>query len=277
MIYDAGDLTAELFPTKFGAKGGALVAMLLRVQERCCLRFANLIITVHEEYRRRLHARGVPLERLRIVMNLPDLRLFEQALRNPSSRTTDEFIIVHHGSLVARYGADLAVRAVAYLRERIPSLRLRIYGHGDFGRSLTALIEELGVSDIVVLRHGYFPLEALLPELAVADLAIVPHRADAFTDTILPNKLLEYLALGLPTVVTRTRTVLWHVPEDAVQYCAPNDVVDLAYAVERLWAQPAYRHTLSVRARAFSQAHSWEKEAAAYCAAVDEVVATGRL
>ena len=52
------------------------------------------------------------------------------------------------------------------------------------------------------MQPGWVPLEELLPVLAAADAAIVPHRADPFTDTILPNKLLEYLALGLPTVVT---------------------------------------------------------------------------
>jgi glycosyltransferase involved in cell wall biosynthesis len=108
--------------------------------------------------------------------------------------------------------------------------------------------------------------------IAAADAAIVPHRADPFTDTILPNKLLEYLALGLPTVVTRTRTVQWHIPENTVEYCTPNDVDALAGAIERLWAQPRYRASLAARARAFSQQHSWTEAAAEYCLAVDELV-----
>jgi glycosyltransferase involved in cell wall biosynthesis len=116
------------------------------------------------------------------------------------------------------------------------------------------------------------PLEELLPVVAAADAAIVPHRADPFTDTILPNKLLEYLALGLPTVVTRTRTVQWHIPEDTVEYCMPNDVDAMACAIERVWAQPRYRDSLATRARAFSQRHSWTEAAAAYCLSVDELV-----
>src|SRR5207248_3698188 len=60
LIYDAGDLTAELYPCKFGAAGGRVVGALLRAQERACLRLADLFVTVHEEYRQRLLARGVP-------------------------------------------------------------------------------------------------------------------------------------------------------------------------------------------------------------------------
>src|SRR5229473_1628654 len=201
LIYDAGDLTTELYSTKFGANGSRLIAGLLRAQERVCLRFADLIVTVHEEYRRRLMDRGVPEDRLRVTMNLPDVRLIETALRTPGPADPNVFTLVHHGSLVERYGADLAVRAVARLRDRIPALRLRIYGDGDLRPRLAALIEELAVGDRVDLHPGMVPLEDLLPLVAAADAAIVPHRADPFTDTILPNKLLEYLALGLPTIV----------------------------------------------------------------------------
>jgi glycosyltransferase involved in cell wall biosynthesis len=275
LIYDAGDLTVDLYASKFGSRGGWLAARMLRAQERLCLGFADLIITVHEEYRRRLLARGVPAARLRVVMNLPDDRLFERAAPDqarPEARR-DEFILVHHGSLVERYGVDLAVQALASLRERIPALSLRIYGEGDLRPRLEELIGHLCLADRVLLHPGYVPLEQLVPLLAAADAAIVPTRADPFTDTILPNKLLEYLALGLPTVVTRTRTVLAHVPEAAVEYCEPNDAGALARAIERVWAAPAHRQRLAANARAFSLAHPWEKEAAAYCAAVDELIA----
>jgi glycosyltransferase involved in cell wall biosynthesis len=272
LIYDAGDLTTELYTTKFGPKANRWVASLLRAQERICLRFADLIVTVHEEYRRRLLARGVPGHRLRVTMNLPDVRLIETALRTRVAADPNVFTLVHHGSLVERYGADLAVRAAARLRDRIPALRLHIYGDGDLRSRLAALIQELALGDRVTLHPGMVPLEELLPVIAAADAAIVPHRADPFTDTILPNKLLEYLALGLPTVVTRTRTVQWHIPENTVEYCTPNDVDALAGAIERLWAQPRYRASLAARARAFSQQHSWTEAAAEYCLAVDELV-----
>src|SRR5207302_5853174 len=54
LIYDAGDLTVELYACKFGDKSNRLIAGLLRAQERVCLQIADLIVTVHEEYRRRL-------------------------------------------------------------------------------------------------------------------------------------------------------------------------------------------------------------------------------
>jgi hypothetical protein len=66
--------------------------------------------------------------------------------------------------------------------------------------------------------------------------------------------------------------VLWHIPEDTVEYCTPDDVDALACAIERLWALPAYRDSLEARARAFTCQDSWNDAAAAYCLAIDELV-----
>jgi glycosyltransferase involved in cell wall biosynthesis len=274
LIYDAGDLTSDLYRAKFGARGGPLAAALLRAQERWCLRLADLVVTVHEEYRQRLLARGVPAERLLVVMNLPDERLFYPRPR--PARPPGTFTLVFHGTLVARYGVDLAVEAVARLRERLPGLRLQIYGDGDLRPRLVQLIAALDLEDRVFLSPGYVPLEEVPALLAAADAAVVPTRADSFTEAILPNKLLECLALGLPTVVTRTRTVAAHVPGTAVEYCAPDDVEALARAIERVCTDPARRAALAAGARAFSATYRWADAAATYCAAVDALVARRR-
>jgi glycosyltransferase involved in cell wall biosynthesis len=280
LIYAAADLTTELYASKFGGHANALAAALLRLQERVCLRLADLVITVHEDYRQRLLARGVPPERLLVVLNLPDEGLFHHSLRDrllaAAPRASDEFVLVYHGSLVERYGADLLVRAVGLLRERIPGLRLRIYGDGDLRPRLVALVEELGLADRVYLSPGYVLVEEIPPLVATADVGVVPTRADPFTQTILPTKLLEYLALGLPSVATRTRTVLAHVPAEAVEYCAPDDPAALAASIERLWADPARRQALAAAGLAWTATHNWASQAAAYCAAVDALIARRR-
>ena len=281
LIYDAGDLTTEVYASRFRQRTNPFVAAALRGQEWLGLRFSDVIITVHEEYWRRLLQRGVARERLHVVMNLPDHHAIRRALAattiDSPSPGQDEFLFVHHGSLVERYGVDLAVRAVAALRARIPGLRLWIYGDGDLRPRLLELIDELGVGDCVKLHPGYVPFEQLLPQLAAAFAAIVPTRRDPFTDTILPNKLLEYLALGLPTVVSRTRTVLDHVPSSAVEYCDPDDVTALASAMQRLCSDPAHRRRLAANARGFASKHSWENESEKYAALVADIVRAGRV
>jgi glycosyltransferase involved in cell wall biosynthesis len=283
LIYDAGDLTTELYAAKFGNRGAPLVTGALKAQEQLGLRLADLVVTVHDEYRRRVMARGVPAERIHVTMNLPDERLFYPALRErapalPPGFTRAEigpgsFILVNHGSQVARYGVDLAVEAVGLLRDRIPGLRLLVYGDGDLRPRLVELREQLGLQDRIYLSPGYLPVEEIPPLVAAADAGVVPSRSDSFTETMLPNKMLEYLALGMPTVVTRTRTVIAHVPDNVVEYCAPGDAAGLARAIERVWAEPGRREALAAAALDFSAHHRWADAAAAYCAAVDRLAA----
>jgi glycosyltransferase involved in cell wall biosynthesis len=283
LIYDAGDLTTELYAAKFGDRGLSLMAGALRLQEAVCLRLADLVVTVHEDYRQRVMARGVPAARIVVAMNLPDERLFHPGLREaPGSlpagfeRPVDgrpPFVLVNHGSWVERYGTDLSVEAVSVLRDRIPELRLVVYGDGDLRPRLTELVERLDLHDRVYLAPHYLPVESMPGLLAAADAGIVPSRRDAFTETMLPNKLLEYLALGLPTVVTRTRTIVAHVPEDVVEYCEPGDVADLARAIERVWSDAGRRQALERAALEFSATHRWSDAAACYAAAVDALVA----
>ncbi|HEY7065316.1 MAG TPA: glycosyltransferase family 4 protein [Chloroflexota bacterium] len=283
LIYDAGDLTTELYAAKFGDRHTPVMAGALRLQEAVCLRLADLVVTVHEDYRGRVIARGVPPEHVTVAMNLPDERLFHPGLRDApgalppgferGGQDHEPFIIVNHGSWVERYGTDLAVEAVHLLRDRVPELRLLVYGDGDLRPRLTELVDRLDLHDRVYLAPHYMPVESMPPRLAAADAGIVPSRRDVFTDTMLPNKLLEYLALGLPTVVTRTRTVAAHVPEDVVEYCEPGDAADLARAIERVWADRERRQALGRAALAFSATHRWSDNAARYCRAVDALVA----
>ncbi|HLI25648.1 MAG TPA: glycosyltransferase family 4 protein [Chloroflexota bacterium] len=252
IIYYAGDLTLDVYTSKFGARGGRAVAALLRLQERVGLGLADRVIGVHEEYRRRLLARGVPAERIWVLVNLPDDTRFAPAVREAAraGARPDEFVLVYHGSLVRRYGVDLLVRAVARLRERIPALRLRIYGDGDLRPHLVDLVAELALADRVTLSDGYVALEAIPTLVAAADVGVAPMRRDEFTDTVLPTKLMEYLALGMPAIVSRTRTVAEYFTEREVEYCVPDSVESLANAIERLWANPARRAALEAGARA---------------------------
>src|SRR3989442_672099 len=59
------------------------------------------------------------------------------------------FTLICHGTIEPNYGLDLVVRAVGLLRERIPSLRLEIWGDGTHRPAVEALTIELGLEDRV--------------------------------------------------------------------------------------------------------------------------------
>jgi glycosyltransferase involved in cell wall biosynthesis len=76
------------------------------------------------------------------------------------------------------------------------------------------------------------------------------------------NKLMEYMALGKPTVafdLTETR----YSAEEAALYVQPNDVVEFARQVSWLLDNPAERERMAVAGRSrVGQALAWEYSAA---------------
>ncbi len=67
-----------------------------------------------------------------MIMNSPDEGIFRY--REPSSQGSLDrdisrpFVFMYHGSLVERHGLDLAVSALAKVRESFPNVELRVYG-----------------------------------------------------------------------------------------------------------------------------------------------------
>jgi glycosyltransferase involved in cell wall biosynthesis len=100
-------------------------------------------------------------------------------------------------------------------------------------------------------------VERLLPVLADADIGVVPNRRNPFTEGILPTKLMEYAALGLPAIVSRTSVVQSYFTDDMVHYVAPESVDDLRCALIELASDPGARRRLATNIRRFTRQHTW--------------------
>jgi glycosyltransferase involved in cell wall biosynthesis len=269
VILDLHDLMPEFYASRFGRPLSSLPVRLITLQERLATRFADRVITVTDLWRRTLEGRGVPAEKLSVLMNLPDPAVYGEPPR-PPAREDDRFTLVYHGTLAERYGLDLAIRALAIARRELP-VRLIIHGRGDLLDGLRGLAAELGVADDVVFSTDRVPSAELPGLLLRADAGIVPYRRDVFTDGILPTKLMEYAALGIPAIVTRTPAVEAYFDESMVRFVPADDPDALAAAILELGRDPALRAELASGAARFGERHDWTRSAAAYVAMVRDL------
>ena len=112
--------------------------------------------------------------------------------------------VVYMGHLVPRQGVATLLHAVRLALDAGVALTADIIGTGPEFESLTALANELGISDVVRF-HGFLPdhedVEAILAGCAIA---VAPYVNDpkSFTRYADPGKLKAYLAAGLPIVMT---------------------------------------------------------------------------
>jgi glycosyltransferase involved in cell wall biosynthesis len=267
VILDLHDLMPEFFLSRFGGEADALPMCLIRWQEWISCRFANHVITVTEPWRETLVRRGVDSTKCSVVMNVADDRIFHQ---RPSlePRSDGSLHLIYHGNLTYRYGVDLALHAVAKARAKAPDLRLTIHGRGEFLPDLGHLVAELDLQEVVTLSTCYLPMDELPRLLASADVGLVPYRRDAFTDGILPTKLMEYAASGLPAIVSRTSAIEAYFRGNMVEFFEAGDVNGLVNCILRLSSDRDHRTELARNIRQFNERYNWTVQRAEYLALV---------
>ena len=273
VIHDIHDLMPELFADKFAAGADHWLVRLLRVQERWAGRMASAVLTVEDRLKSILSTRGIPEQKIRVLMNLPDERIFALSSRPKKKNQSEPYVIVYHGTLAHRLGLDVALRAVAEIGDRIPALELRIIGAGEERDPLLDLRDELGIQDRVTFSDGYVPVETIPGLLADADVGLVPLRLSDGTDIMLPTKLLEYVSLGIPCVVPATGTICRYFDETMVRFFEAEDHVSLANALIDLYERPEVRYSLAEQAtERFGRAHRWSEHKKIYLELVSELI-----
>jgi glycosyltransferase involved in cell wall biosynthesis len=257
LVLDIHDLTPELYGSRFKSKGGLAARSGMRFVERGACELADRVITVTEAFADLLKKRGIAESKIVVVRNSPDPTAFDPRSRTPGE--DGEFVIMHHGTLVRRYGIDLLVEAFGEMAHKAPRTRLHVYGEGDWLPYLKARAAELGLADKIVF-FGEVAQEEVARALARADLCVVPNRSDDFTDLLLPTKLLEALHMGCPTISSATRVIAENFADGGVLLVPPGDVAALSSAMLQLATDPEKRSNLAAAGREQILRFAWEQE-----------------
>jgi len=273
LVLDMHDTMPELYRDKFPGWRGELGARILTICERVSASLADRVIAVHKLHAERLIAAGISPQKIRVVLNSPDTAIFKR--RDADRLRANCFNLVYHGTVTRRLGLEIALEALAILRRSAQAPHLTILGEGDNLNELRALARGLGVDSSVTFKNPV-PLELLPAELASATIGLVPYRASGAAHLMLPVKLLEYAALGIPAVCARLRTVQHYFGEGAVEYFEPGDANGLADAIQRLRADPLRRMEIADRAWRISVDLGWEEQRGRLFEAVDSVLAVAR-
>jgi glycosyltransferase involved in cell wall biosynthesis len=271
LLLDIHDLMPELFESKFGLSERHPVARLLRWQERKSARFAHRCLAVHRRHGRLLAQRVGEDVTIDVIHNLPDPRWFP--LAPPAECAGDSIRIVYHGTIAHRHGIEVAVRAMHRIHEQFPTTRLEVFGDGDAALAVAALIRQLDASPYIRFRPGMVPIERLVPALQGADIGVIPLLEDRFTNYMLPTKLLEYVAMGVPVICSDLLSVRDYFSEHQIRYVKPGDADDLAAALQQLLSDSRLRRQLATAARAFYERENWSGEERAYVGIVEAMIA----
>lgn len=246
------------------------VVRLLAFLERISAAFASRVIVTQEMPRRIAVARGVPEKKLTVVLNCADETVFNRAAVPEMSSADGRFEIVTHGVILERYGIQVLLDALPQVLTSIPNAHVQIFGAGEYRDELERRVAAAGIEAHVHFR-GFAPLDELLAGIAHADVGYV----GMLNDQVLPNKLMEYVAMGVPVLLSRWPTFTYYFPEDSATYFDAGDAASLASALIGIHANPAAAHERAARASTRYGNYRWDVQREVYLNLYSELAGTG--
>jgi glycosyltransferase involved in cell wall biosynthesis len=247
-IFDHHDLSPELIETKFGARG--MLHRLGCLLERLTFRAADVSIATNESYREVALCRGgMSSDRVFIVRGALDLSRIRKREPKPELKEGKSHLVVYLGVMNPQEGIDLFLESVASIvqnHHRHDTLFVLI-GSGSEIPRLKVLVSQKGL-DSVVRFTGYISDEDLELYLSTADVAVAPDPSSPLNDKSTMNKIMHYMAYGLPLVqfdLTEGRRSAG----EAALYARPNDPEDFAAQITKLLDSGVLRKELGNRGR----------------------------
>lgn len=276
IVVDIHDLMPELYRSKYGLSEQSRAVRILRTAERGSTRFAHCVITASEAFADRLVAKGLAPDKVNVILNTADPQVFPTPMdvRHPDS--DGGFTVFWHGSMVPRYGLDLAIRGVALARDSVPGLRFLVFGEGECAEEMHRLVGELELEGVVVFGGQISHLD-MASHLSAADVGVVPNIPDVHIEMAYPTKLFEFVQMGIPVVATRTRILQRRFDDEAIFFVEPS-AESIADGIVRVYRDPDGATAAARRARELVDPVSWERMGRRYVECIERVgaISTGR-
>jgi glycosyltransferase involved in cell wall biosynthesis len=134
-------------------------------------------------------------------------------------------VILYMGSFFYFSGLPEVIRSFA--KEANHDDYLLLIGAGEQAKELKDLVNDLGIQH-QVLFTGLVSFSDLPGYLSIADVAINPLKPSLVSNTALPNKVLQYMASGLPVVSTKLRGLELTLGSDLTGLIFEKDSSDVA-------------------------------------------------
>ncbi|MBW3578484.1 MAG: glycosyltransferase family 4 protein [Actinobacteria bacterium] len=265
-VFDQHDLCPELADVRFSGTARRVARPLLELLERFTYRLADHVISTNGSFQGIALTRGsVDPVASTVVRSGPVASEMRRGDPHPDLRGGKRHLACYLGVMGPQDGVDLLLRGIAELvhRRGRTDCHFALLGFGDCLVDLRVEATELGIDPWVTFA-GRADDRMISEYLSTADLGVAPDPSNGFNDLCTMNKVVEYMAFGVPVVC-------FDLPEhrvsaaDSAVYVSDNDVEALAEAIDGLLGDEARRARMSRTARSrIEDGLCWERQAEAY-------------
>jgi glycosyltransferase involved in cell wall biosynthesis len=180
--------------------------------------------------------------------------------REIADRWTDKFVLFYFGDTGIRRGLGTVLEAMPRLIPNVSNLHLVVVGTNSEQGQLEALAQGLGLENYISWE-GWQPVHLLPSYVAASHVGLSPLKRNLHHDTTFANKIFQYMALGLPQVVSNC-TAQAEVMGDTGcgMVFKAEDTDDLVRCILHLHSHAEVREQMKINgAKAFAEQWNWEK------------------
>ncbi|MEA4870600.1 MAG: glycosyltransferase family 4 protein [Christensenella sp.] len=260
----------DIFPDSMVAMGKFTewhpVVRFSRRMEQRIYRRNSAFVTLSEDMKRTLVARGIEQHKIAVIPNWADTESIQPVSRerNPLFDELDlpreGFYAVYAGTLGILQEPDIILDAAKLLLGE-PDIRILIFGGGALYEHVKNRIEREGISNL--LLFGLYPAERVSEVYSLGDAALVPLKKGT-TRFAMPSKTWSALAAGRPVIVCAEPGSEWarSIERESYGVCvSPGEPQELADAILRLHASTVPLEELGARARGYACEHASRAQA----------------
>jgi PEP-CTERM/exosortase A-associated glycosyltransferase len=282
VVYEVRALWEDAAVDHGTARDGGLRYRLSRALETYALRRADAVTTICEGLRLDIVARGIAKEKVTVVPNAVDVRMFssggEQDETLKKRLQLDGAVVLGFiGSFYAYEGLALLLQALPRILIKEPRVRLVLVGGGPQESKLKQLAARLGLGDTVVFT-GRVAHDEVRRYYDLIDVLVYPRLSMRLTELVTPLKPLEAMAQGRLLVASDVggHRELIRDGETGILFRAGNEA-SLAETIIRLLAQRERWPQLREQGRRFvERERNWARSVALYREVFGRLSAAGR-
>lgn len=230
-----------------------LMAKIIEIYECKAARCLDAIVVADEGVRQRFADFGAKSE---IIYNFPRLELFGKVARD-----VPRFDLVYHGTL-PKYHIELCLAIDDAIVQRGRYVRWLLFGRISNPEWVKHQIIQRNASERIVIG-GMVPHDDVAKVVSQASIGIIPLPDLPKFQHNIPTKLFEFMALGLPVILSDLPPSRPFVGDNLCGYMVPvDDIGAYADAIIQLLDDPALRFQMGNEGRKrVERQYNWGGEA----------------
>jgi len=278
-VFEVRDLWPESLAAVGAGGEGTLLHRVLGAIAGFLYRHADRIVVVTPAFKDHLIRHwNVPKEKISIVENGVETDLFlpDSSAANLRRELNLEgrFLICYIGTMGNAHGLDTLIAAAQDLQNSMPNAIFLLIGEGAEKQRIVELAAVRGLVNLQFL--GQQPRENIPAYVSAADLCLVMLKKTELFKTVIPTKLLEYMACERPVIVAVDGQARQIIEEaNAGVFVEPENHSALSQAILDLAQDPKRRLRMGTNGRQYIiNKLSRKKTAQDYITVLQEMEAT---